>query len=165
MWAIGTCLSMNKDFLKYNPVRKLKINLYLKACSTFYEVECAIKELKHPHDHMEYISVIGKVADHEVREFTGSSTFLSHIYAIKTDYLSIPEVGNIFVAGPLSSLLLEKIDGKALGSLEGGLIGILTGYGVAHKKSLKYLEDLKQGKFIVVARGYWQEEENKPQSL
>lgn len=149
---------MDQDVSKYNAGRKLKINLYVKLCNNCLEVESIIRKMKkNNNDTLNHFSVLGKVSGHSEQDFASSTASLTKVFPMGINFLSIPEVGKVFVMGSLSSLLLEKIDGKALGSLEGGLVGILNGCGVSNKKSLQCIEHLKNGKHIVVAWEYIQE--------
>ncbi len=151
-------VKMVREYSINHPVKKLKINLYLKVCNTDQEVEGFIRKMKQQNkDSLDHISVLGKVRTCPDPAFTRPAPYINHFHATDIDYIHIPEIGKVFVTGYLSSLLLEKIAGKALGSLDGGLVGILTGYGVTNKKSLQYIEHLKQGKHIVVTWEYAKE--------
>ncbi|WPP50610.1 hypothetical protein [Catalinimonas niigatensis] len=129
----------------------MKIHTYLKICSTLDEGEEIVRNFKNRKPPLEHLSVLGKVTGFLEPENTASFAKLTST-AIHLLYVS--DIGKIFVAGPLSSLLLEKIDGKALGSLEGGLVGILNGYGVSKNKTLHYLDHLRNGKLMVMAWEY-----------
>lgn len=127
--------------------KEWKIQLYIKTCSTLTEGESTVRNLKNRNPPLEHLSVLGKVSS-----FT--SACFAHLTTTAIPIIDISGIGKIFVAGPLSSLLLEKIDGKALGSLEGGLMGILNGYGLSSKKTFYYLENLRNGKLMVIGWEY-----------
>lgn len=147
---------MDKNFSSYNLSEKLKIQRYLKICGTLSEVETIVRELNSRNPPLGHLSVLGKVADFSEQDFGCTIASLTRLTSTAIHLLHAADLGKIFVSGALSSLLLEKIDGKALGSLEGGLVGILNGYGVNHKKTSHYLKHLKEGKLLVIAWDYAQ---------
>ncbi|MEK6480984.1 hypothetical protein WJR50_25810 [Catalinimonas sp. 4WD22] len=145
---------MNKVPLKDNLEHKWKIHLHVEVCHTLAEGEASIRNLKNRHPPLEHLSVLGKISSFSDEDFCHVSACFTHLTSTKIHVLDISGIGKIFVAGSLSSLLLEKIDGKALGSLEGGLIGILNGYGLSSKKTSYYLGQLRSGKLVVIGWEY-----------
>jgi hypothetical protein len=145
---------MNKELTNERLEHKWKIHLYLKVCNTLAEGEASVRNLQNRHPPLEHLSVLGKVSGFKELDFRHASACFTHLTSTKIHILDISGIGKIFVAGSLSSLLLEKIDGKALGSLEGGLIGILNGYGLSHKKTTHYLEHLRNGKLLILGWEY-----------
>lgn len=145
---------MNKELSNDRLAHKWKIHLYLRVCNTLAEGEESTRKLKNRHPPLEHLSVMGKVGGFTALDFRQASACFAHLTSAKIHILDISGIGEIFVAGSLSSLLLEKIDGKALGSLEGGLTGILNGYGLSHKKTAYYLEQLRNGKLVVIGWEY-----------
>ncbi len=63
------------------------------------------------------------------------------------------EIGTIFIVGPLSELFLHDIDGRELGALSEGPYGILRGLGVRDIDANHYIEQLKEGGHLLLARG------------
>ncbi|WPP51948.1 hypothetical protein [Catalinimonas niigatensis] len=145
---------MNKELSNDSLEQKWKIHLYLKVCHTLAEGEESARNLRNRHPPLEHLSVLGKVSGLEEQGLYHTSACFTHLTSTKSHILDISGIGKIFVAGSLSSLLLEKIDGKALGSLEGGLMGILNGYGLNSKKTSYYLEQLRNGKLVVIGWEY-----------
>jgi hypothetical protein len=60
--------------------------------------------------------------------------------------LTIPGIGPLLVAGPLAAAGLT-------GAVVGGLLGSMQGWGVHTDHIAEYEEQLRQGKFLVVAHG------------
>lgn len=133
---------------------KWKIHLYLKVCNTLAEGEASVRNLQNRHPPLEHLSVLGKISDFSDEDFRHILTCFKYLTSAAVHVIDIAGMGKIFVAGSLSSLLLEKIDGKALGSLEGGLMGILNGYGLSPKKTNYYLEHLRNGKLLILGWEY-----------
>lgn len=79
-------------------------------------------------------------------------------------FLWIPGVGPLLVAGPLAAVLLGGVEGAVGGAAFGGLLGGLSGWGISKKHILKYEEQLRGGKYLVVAHGSG-EELDKAQSV
>ncbi len=145
---------MNKILPNDSLEQKWKIHLYLKVCDTLAEGEEEAQNLKTLHPPLDHLSVMGKINGFAEQDFRYISACFAQLTSTKIHTIAISGIGEIFVAGSLSSLLLEKIDGKALGSLEGGLWGILSGYGLSNKKIFCYLEHLRQGKLVVIGWEY-----------
>lgn len=66
---------------------------------------------------------------------------------------SNPEVGTVFVCGPLVSLFLHDLDGKALGEMTAGPYGILRGLGISEKDVTYYLKKLIDCHYLLLIRG------------
>jgi len=65
-----------------------------------------------------------------------------------------PEIGDIFIIGPLSSIFLNDLEGKSLGTLSMGPYGILRGLGISQKKANAHLSALKKGGYLMMVRGF-----------
>ncbi len=68
----------------------------------------------------------------------------------------IPEAGRLLVAGPLATALLGflgGLEGAVAGAAWGGVLGTLVGWGVSKQHIIKYEENLKAGKYLVIAHG------------
>lgn len=68
-------------------------------------------------------------------------------------FLWVPGFGPLIVAGSLAAGLVGGLEGAAGGAGVGALIGALAGLGVSKTKALKYSEDVKAGKYLLVAHG------------
>lgn len=65
-----------------------------------------------------------------------------------------PEIGDIFITGPLTSIFLNDLEGKYLGALSTGPFGILRGLGITRNKATDHLTALKNGGYLIIVRGY-----------
>lgn len=72
----------------------------------------------------------------------------------KFDFFFNPDIGDIFITGPLSSIFLNDLKGKYLGALSTGPFGILRGLGISKNKATDYLTALKNGGYLLIVRGY-----------
>lgn len=71
-----------------------------------------------------------------------------------------PEIGNIFIAGSLTSTFLNKVDGRTLGMLSVGPYGIFRGIGATEKQATECLELFKRGRYLLILRGSQDKLEN-----
>ncbi len=68
-------------------------------------------------------------------------------------FLWVPGVGPLLVAGPLAAALLGGIEGALAGAAGGGVLGALAGWGISKEHILKYEDQIKGGKILVIAHG------------
>jgi len=68
-------------------------------------------------------------------------------------FIWVPGFGPLLVAGPLAAALLGGMEGIVAGAAGGGLLGALFGWGVSKEHILKYEENVKGGKYLVIANG------------
>lgn len=134
------------------PDNRLPRMIYLRVLETLDKAKKSLITLKAAGLDFDQLSVIGRTPEETGTTLLTNFTKLCGP-SVGLGILHIPNVGKTFVAGSLSSLLLNIIDGKALGSIEGGLLGIFEGYGVETKASLQYISHLKNGKFLVIVKG------------
>jgi hypothetical protein len=73
---------------------------------------------------------------------------------MECDYFYNPEIGYIFITGPLTSIFLNDMDGKTLGAISAGPYGILRGLGIPPKQASAHIKALKKGGYLLIARGY-----------
>lgn len=73
---------------------------------------------------------------------------------MECDYFYNPEIGYIFVIGPLTSIFLNDLEGKTLGAISAGPYGILRGLGISPKEATAHIKALKKGGYLLIARGY-----------
>ncbi len=67
--------------------------------------------------------------------------------------LTLPGVGPLLVAGPLSANFFGLLDGALVGTSSGGLTDALMGYGLPLDKALKYQTVVQNGGFLVMVHG------------
>jgi hypothetical protein len=68
-------------------------------------------------------------------------------------FLILPGLGFVVVAGPIAAALVGGEEGAVVGAVVGGLAGALVGWGVPSIHARKHETHVKQGKFLVLARG------------
>ena len=68
-------------------------------------------------------------------------------------FVWVPGLGQLVVVGPLATALLEGIEKAEAGSTGRGLLNVLIGWGVPRKYITGYKQDLKAGRYLVVAHG------------
>ncbi len=73
---------------------------------------------------------------------------------LKCDYFYNPEIGYIFVTGPLTSIFLNDLEGKTLGAISAGPYGILRGLGISKNEATAHIKALKKGGYLMIVRGY-----------
>lgn len=73
---------------------------------------------------------------------------------MECDYFYNPEIGYIFIIGPLTSIFLNDLEGKTLGGISAGPYGILRGLGISPKEASAHIKALKKGGYLLIARGY-----------
>jgi hypothetical protein len=68
-------------------------------------------------------------------------------------FLWVPGVGPLIVAGSLASSLLGGVEGAVAGAAFSGLLGWLASLGISKQHILKYEQQVKAGKYLVIAHG------------
>jgi len=69
----------------------------------------------------------------------------------------VPGFGPMLVAGPLAAALLGGLEGAVAGAAGAGLLDKILGQDVPEEYCLKYAEQLKRGKYLVIVHGSAQE--------
>lgn len=89
------------------------------------------------------------------RAGAGTGAWLGGLFGLLAGaaFVWVPGFGPLLVAGPFAAALLGGIEGAAAGAAGGGLLGALVGWGVSKQHILKYEEEVKGGKYLVVAHG------------
>lgn len=67
------------------------------------------------------------------------------------------EMGNVYIAGPLTPIFLNKLDGKTVGMLSAGPVGVFRGIGAGEKQAEHYLKLLNAGKYLLILRASGEE--------
>jgi hypothetical protein len=67
--------------------------------------------------------------------------------------LWIPGFGPLVIVGSMATAMLGGLEGAVAGAAVSGVLGWLLGLGVSKEKILKYEEDVKAGKYLVIAHG------------
>ncbi|MGB5820790.1 MAG: hypothetical protein WBG90_14990 [Saonia sp.] len=80
-------------------------------------------------------------------------------------FFSNPEIGTVYIAGPLTPLFLSNVDGKKLGEITNGPYGILRGLGIHKDNVIDYIKTLEEGGYWLIIRGFEYELRNLEDSL
>jgi hypothetical protein len=85
----------------------------------------------------------------------GTGAWVGGLFGLLTGValVFVPAVGPLLVAGPFAASLLGGVEGAIAGAGAGGLLGALAGLGVSRQHIVKYEDQLKAGKFLVLAQG------------
>ena len=135
--------------------------------ATHGEADAAIKSLQKSGFDMKKLSIVGKdfrTEEHAVGyynvgdrvKFWGKNgAFWGGLVGIlfSSAFLVIPVVGHIIVLGPLVSSIIGGLEGAAVVGSTSALFAALTGLGIPKDSVIQYENDVKAGKFLVVAQG------------
>jgi hypothetical protein len=85
----------------------------------------------------------------------GTGAWLGSLFGLLVGaaFIWVPGFGPLVVAGPLAAVIAGGVEGAVAGAAGGGLLGALVGWGVSKEHVLKYEENLKGGKYLLVANG------------
>lgn len=134
---------------------------------TMSKAEEAIRKLNQGGFPIKQVSILAKNLESEkevhgyitkgdvAKTGAGTGAWLGGLFGILIGaaFIWVPGFGPLVVAGPLAAMLLGGVEGAVAGAAGGGLLGALVGWGVSKKHILKYEENLKGGKYLVVAHG------------
>ena len=135
--------------------------------ATHDEADAAIKSLQKSGFDMKNLSIVGKdfrTEDHAVGYYnTGdrvkfwgkTGAFWGGLAGIlfSSAFLVIPIVGHIIVLGPLVSSIIGGLEGAAVVGTTSALFAALTGLGIPKDSVIQYENEVKAGKFLVLAQG------------
>lgn len=143
--------------------------------STQTEAENAVLELQKADLDINKISIFGKhfqihdffswkdPAKEGATEFGYWGTVLGALTG--TEFLLIPPITQIIIAGPMFGLLLGAVQGLTVGVVVGALVGALTGVLFEELENPTYENAIKAGKFALMMRGTSQEQEKAREVL
>jgi hypothetical protein len=144
-----------------------KTNAAVAVYGTHDEADAAIKSLQKAGFDMKKLSIVGKdfrTEEHAVGYYnTGdrvkfwgkTGAFWGGLAGIlfSSAFLVIPVVGHIIVLGPLVSAVIGGLEGAAVVGSTSALFGALTGLGIPKDSVIQYENDVKAGRFLVLAQG------------
>src|SRR5579863_863663 len=134
---------------------------------THAEADLAVRSLQKSGFDMKKLSIVGKDFQTEehavgyyntgdrVRFWGKNGAFWGGLAGIlfSSAFLVIPVVGHIIVLGPLVSSIIGGLEGAAVVGSTSALFAALTGLGIPKDSVIQYENDVKAGKFLVVAQG------------
>ena len=144
-----------------------KTNAAVAVYSTHDEADAAIKSLQKAGFDMKKLSIVGKdfrTEEHaigyyntgdRVRFWGKKGAFWGGLAGIlfSSAFLVIPIVGHIIVLGPLVSSIIGGLEGAAVVGSTSALFGALSGLGIPKDSVIQYENEVKAGKFLLLAQG------------
>lgn len=135
--------------------------IHFKDYKDLSKMETDFKLLKEGgYDPLE-ISVLGQVGNFNSNNNIVTSNVLNPIEMfwkkiiddqILFGFFQNPEMGNVYIAGPLTPIFLNKLDGRTVGMLSAGPVGVFRGIGASEIQAEHYLALLNGGKYILILR-------------
>lgn len=134
---------------------------------TISEAEAAIRKLDQGHFPVQQVSILAQNLESEkdvhgfitsgdvAKEGAGTGAWVGGLFGLLmgSAFLWVPGFGPLLVAGHLAGILLGTLEGAAFGAAGGGLLGWLAGLGISKQHILKYEDQMKAGKYLLVIRG------------
>ena len=144
-----------------------KVSAAVAIYATHDEADAAIKSLQKSGFDMKKLSIVGKdfqTEEHAIGYYnTGDrvkfwgkkGAFWGGLVGIlfSSAFLVIPVVGHLIVLGPLVSSIIGGLEGAAVVGGTSALFGALAGLGIPKDTVVQYENDVKAGKFLVLAQG------------
>jgi hypothetical protein len=144
-----------------------KTSAAVAVYATHDEAEAAIQSLQKSGFDMKKLSIVGKdfrTEEHAVGYYnTGdrvkfwgkTGAFWGGLAGIlfSSAFLVIPVVGHIIVLGPLVSSIIGGLEGAAVAGSTSALFAALIGWGIPKDSVIQYENDVKAGRFLVLAQG------------
>jgi hypothetical protein len=165
-----------KEVFTCPPIIKIimnKQNSIIAVFNNHKNIESAVKELAKNGIDISRLSIIGKDYHSEenvvgyyntgdrIRYWGGLGAFWGSIWGLLAGaaFLWVPGIGPLVVGGPFITVLLGAAEGALLGGGLSVLGAALFSLGVPKNSILKYEEDVRAGKFLLIFKGT--EEERK----
>jgi hypothetical protein len=134
---------------------------------THAEADLAIRSLQKSGFDMKKLSIVGtdfQTEEHAVGYYsTGdrvkfwgrAGAFWGSLVGVllSSAFLVIPVVGHIIVLGPLVSSIVGGLEGAAAGGATSALFAALVGMGIPKDSVIQYENEVKAGRFLVIAQG------------
>jgi len=148
----------------FNPARD---NAIVAVYATHTHADQAIRALQHAGFDMKKLSIMGRdfhSEEHAVGFYNtgdrmkfwgGLGAFWGGLWGMMFGgaLFFIPALGPLVVMGPLVGWIAGALEGAVVGGGAGILGAALAGAGVPENSIVKYQEELKAGKFVVIAHG------------
>jgi uncharacterized membrane protein len=144
-----------------------KTSAAVAVYATHDEAEAAVRSLEKSGFDMKKLSIVGKdfrTEEHaigyyntgdRVRFWGKKGAFWGGLAGIlfSSAFLVIPIVGHIIVLGPLVSSIIGGLEGAAVVGSTSALFGALSGLGIPKDSVIQYENEVKAGKFLLLAQG------------
>jgi uncharacterized membrane protein len=144
-----------------------KVNTVVAVYGAHGQAEEALRAFQGSGFDMKKLSIVGKDFQTEehavgyyntgdrVRFWGKNGAFWGGLAGIllSSAFLVIPVVGHIIVLGPLVSSIIGGLEGAAVGGATSALFAALVGMGIPKDSVIQYENDVKAGRFLVIAQG------------
>ncbi|WP_111707686.1 hypothetical protein [Lutibacter citreus] len=134
---------------------KQQRRIFLKTFTKYNQIEDAIKILKENYyeDHLQ-VTIIGEFS--KKNKLEAIKTQLKGLFNSPLNFgiITNSEIGTVFIIGSFTSMFLQEINGKKIGSMSMGPNSILCGLGIVQEKVTTCLKALKNGKYLLIIRGF-----------
>jgi hypothetical protein len=148
----------------FNPAQE---NAIVAVYATHADADLAIRALQQAGFDMKKLSIMGKdfhSEEHAVGFYNtgdrmkfwgGLGAFWGGLWGMMFGgaLFFIPAIGPLVVMGPLVGWIAGALEGAVVGGGAGILGAALAGAGIPENSIVKYQEELKAGKFVVIAHG------------
>lgn len=135
--------------------------------SSMEQVEDAVRKLDKGGFPITQVSVIAKDLESEkqvhgyvsagdvAKRGAASGAWFGGLFGllVGSAFIWVPGFGPLMVAGAFAAALLGTVEGAAAGAVGGALLGALAGWGVSKRHIVKYEQDVRSGKYLVIAHG------------
>ncbi|WP_072765091.1 hypothetical protein [Arenibacter nanhaiticus] len=152
--------------MKPSTKKRKKKHFLIKAFHHLWQIEQAIMIIRENSAMDSKLSVLGKL---DTEAFSDETTLLNEKISLETHWKKTlrttkhfgffynPEIGTIYIAGPLAPIFLHEVDGKKLGAMSSGPYGILRGLDFKEEEALRLLRTLHKGGYLIVVRAFDEE--------
>lgn len=147
-----------KSFLK----KEQKI-FYIRVLENLLQVETAVGIIKDTISESMEFSILGKLEPHQfnnkkilVEKRRSLRLYWGSLLGKETyvGFFAHPEIGYVYVIGPLVPMFLYDVNGNKLGALSGGTYGILRGFGIGPVDAIYFLDKLDKGSYLFILRAF-----------
>jgi len=136
-------------------------HVYFKTYKNLRQIKKVLKHVKEFNDSDIQISVLGKITQNNFNgsiqleeDFLSMKIYWQELFGENIDFGSFhnPEIGAVFVVGPLTSIFLNRINGKKLANMSTGIYGVLRGLGAHKLRTETYLKALNNNDYLLIIR-------------
>jgi uncharacterized membrane protein len=160
--------SASKDQSPQQPIRNaVDESAVVAIYATHTDADTAIRSLQRAGFDMKKLSIMGRdfhSEEHAVGFYNtgdrmkfwgGLGAFWGGLWGMMLGgaLFFIPAIGPFVVMGPLVGWIAGALEGAAVGGGAGVLAAALASAGIPENSIVKYQEELKAGKFVVIAHG------------
>lgn len=144
-------------------INTIQRRVYFKSYENIEQIEKVLKPVTEFNDSKIQLSVLGKFPKINFDDTIQRKAIIKNMEIYWNELLGVPtqfgtfdnpEIGSVFVVGPLTSIFLNKINGKNLGDMSTGIYGILRGLGADSYRAKNYIKGLSNEEYLLIMRGF-----------